>query len=458
MIFKVVDVTSITGHLMTGPLTSWQTRNGPYNVEHLAGMNRDGDLIVFWWSPRHDWQSVNVSQITGPKIASPVTSWQTPNGPFLVEHLAGTSPQGDLLVFWWSPQHDWQALDVTAKTGQRVSGALTSWQTPNGPYNVEHLAGMTPDGDLAVFWWSPRHDWQSVNVSQKVGGQRISGSPASWQTQKPHFLAEYLSCQGPSNSLLVFWWSPRYDWQLINNTPIIRRQVTSPQTAWQSKSGPFTIDHLASVDGEGRLLVFWHSTQWERPWTALMVKFKDDPPNAATDPPTPLDVFYKFFTSKGVDTYNAVRYFSQMSHGNVDPSGSRIIFVTLNANYGDYVPPSDPPPANWHPQYDEYGVLELARQAAKDAGELLDMFVVDVLTSDHGIFPPMAVSAFQMLPTQIADLRTATTGMCNTTAPNRSAMKWGTVSALPTRAQTTLMSTLSIVSVIPSTTGILGTR
>ena len=106
MLPGVVDVTAITGQRVIGPLTSWQTPDGPYIVEHLAGISPTGDVLVFFWSPRHDWQVVSVSQITGQQVVGPVTSWQTPDGPYIVEHLAGMSPTGDMLVFFWSPRHD----------------------------------------------------------------------------------------------------------------------------------------------------------------------------------------------------------------------------------------------------------------------------------------------------------------------------------------------------------------
>src|SRR5690348_5487788 len=89
-----VNITAITGQHVRGPLTSWQTPSGAFLVEHLAGMSLNGDVIVFYWSPQHNWQAVNVSNITGQKIASPLTSWQTPDGPYNVEHLAGIGTQG----------------------------------------------------------------------------------------------------------------------------------------------------------------------------------------------------------------------------------------------------------------------------------------------------------------------------------------------------------------------------
>ena len=64
MLPKTVDITAITGKDVVGPPTSWQTQNGPFNVEHVAAVNANNDLLVFWWSPQHDWQSVNVSAKT----------------------------------------------------------------------------------------------------------------------------------------------------------------------------------------------------------------------------------------------------------------------------------------------------------------------------------------------------------------------------------------------------------
>ncbi len=80
------------------------------------------------------------------RVVGPLTIWQTPNGPLLVEHLAGRDAAGHLLVFWWSPAHDWQVVDVTAITGRTIAGPLTRWQTTNGPYNVEHLAAADAAG------------------------------------------------------------------------------------------------------------------------------------------------------------------------------------------------------------------------------------------------------------------------------------------------------------------------
>lgn len=160
-----------------GPVTGWQTQDGPHTVEHLAGQSPKGDLLVFFRVARTEaWRPVNVSQITGgQKVAGPVTSWQTADGPYNVEHLAGQSPTGDLLVFFWSPRADWQVVNVSQITGgQKIAGPVTNWQKTqadqNGLYNVEYLATQSLTGDRLVFFWSPRANWQVVKGSHVVDG------------------------------------------------------------------------------------------------------------------------------------------------------------------------------------------------------------------------------------------------------------------------------------------------
>jgi hypothetical protein len=123
---NVVNITNITHQKVASPVTSWQTRVGTINVEHLAGLSSTGRLLEFYWSPQHYWQVITTAQV----FASPVTSWlakSVPNGPFNLEHLAGKAPNGDLLVlFRIQPQLNWQVVNLSDKTGQKVSTQLTS--------------------------------------------------------------------------------------------------------------------------------------------------------------------------------------------------------------------------------------------------------------------------------------------------------------------------------------------
>src|SRR5208337_3935627 len=155
--------------------------------EHLAAQAPNGDLIVFYWEPGADWKAVNVTSKTNQKVASAATGWQTPNGNRIVEHLAAQAPTGHLIVFYWEPGADWKAVNVTSITGQKVASAATSWQTPNGKRIVEHLAAQAPNGDLIVFYWEPGADWKAVNVTSKTN-QKVASAPTSWQVPSANLI------------------------------------------------------------------------------------------------------------------------------------------------------------------------------------------------------------------------------------------------------------------------------
>jgi M6 family metalloprotease-like protein len=256
---KSVDVTAITGARVVGPPVSWQTRNGPFNVEHVAAINAANELVAFWWSPQHDWQVVNITAKTGQHVTGGIAAWQTPNGPFLVEHLAARSPSGDLIVFWWSPQHDWQALNVSTKTGHRIAGAPVSWVTPNGTQTVEHLAARGLRQELLVFWWSPSHDWQALDVSAKTG-RHVSNDPTAWQSHNGTMLVEHLAAASPDDTLSVFWWSPAHDWQALNASSIAGGTATGRAASWTTGN----VEHVAVRGRSSELFVYWWTpaTNW----------------------------------------------------------------------------------------------------------------------------------------------------------------------------------------------------
>ena len=110
--------------------------------------------------------------------------------------------------------------------------------------------------------------------------------------------------------------------------------------------------------------------QLSTPWAVLLCKFKDDPPNGPTDPPTPIQVFQNFFTTMGTGTNNAVQFFSDMSHGSRDLSGSQVFWwLTIDATKDAGLSPD--------------ALVRLARQAASQSRIPpihLDQFFGDVVS------------------------------------------------------------------------------
>ena len=253
---KMIDVTNVTGARVNTALTAWITPDGNRLVEHLAGCAPNGDLLVFYWLPGQDWRVVNVTQITGQRVDGPVTSWVVPNGNLLVEHLAGRAPNGDLLVFYWMPGQDWRVVNVSQITGRRVNGPVTSWVTPNGNLLVEHLAGQAPNGELLVFYWMPGQDWKVVSVTQ-ITGQAVAGPVTSWVTPDGNDLVEHLAGRSPNGDLLVFYWTPENDWRVVNVSAITETRAAGPFCSWTTWNGNRLVEHVAGPNDNGDLLVFY---------------------------------------------------------------------------------------------------------------------------------------------------------------------------------------------------------
>src|SRR5699024_5205524 len=70
------------------------------NIEILGSLTPDNSLVLFWWSNSHDWQSINISEMTGKKILSNPDSWNVIDGDRNIEHFAAVDLDNDLIVFW----------------------------------------------------------------------------------------------------------------------------------------------------------------------------------------------------------------------------------------------------------------------------------------------------------------------------------------------------------------------
>jgi hypothetical protein len=102
------------------------------------------------------------------------------------------------------------------------------------------------------------------------------------------------------------------------------------------------------------------------PWAIILCKWKE-----TTTEPRPLAFFQRLFTSSGIGTNNMVDFFDQMSHGNLDLSGSQVFgWYTLNKPQSAYVGNATAGAG----QLDRQGLVNLAKQTAIDAGVPLSTF------------------------------------------------------------------------------------
>ncbi|MEV6597118.1 hypothetical protein AB0M36_09685 [Actinoplanes sp. NPDC051346] len=257
-----VDVSAQTGKSITGPITAWSTGSGSGLVEHIAGTTTSGALVVFWRSQNSGWQVVDASAEAGKQVRanSPLTSWTGKDGDVTVEHVAAVGAGGELLAFWWSPRTGrWQFADATAESGQRIAHGLTSWQTTDGNATVDHIAGVTSDGRLVVFWWAPGGGgWRAVNASGEAGRASLSSHTlTAWKSKDGSFTVEHVAAVGSGGELLVFWWSPRTSrWQFVDASAQAGPRVGGGLTSWTSVDNGVTVEHIGAVSN-ARQLVFW---------------------------------------------------------------------------------------------------------------------------------------------------------------------------------------------------------
>src|SRR5262249_52763110 len=67
-------------------------------------------------------------------------------------------------------------------------------------------------------------------------------------------------------------------------------------------------------------------------WAVILCKFAD-----GTSPTPPLLHYQRLFTGAGSGSFNIVEFFSDMSHGHLDLSGSQVFgWFTLGVNRSDY--------------------------------------------------------------------------------------------------------------------------
>jgi M6 family metalloprotease-like protein len=258
--WQVTDATAESGRKVVGSLTDWLGKNGQYTVEHLAGVAANGNLIVFWWSPESGiWRSVDASAEAGRGglRQATTTSWVTPNGTTNVDHVAAVSTAGDMLVFHWTSSiGHWEVTDATAESGRRVVGGLTNWSTTSGANTVEHVAGVSSTGATSVFWWSPATGaWRAVDATRIARGPAAAGGawflPAAPGTTKPEMVVTRSTVGG----LLLHWWSSALDWQVTDLAATTGSEIGGDPVTWRLASGA-SAERIAVRATNGHLLVF----------------------------------------------------------------------------------------------------------------------------------------------------------------------------------------------------------
>ena len=244
---------------VAGPVTAWKTPDGPYTVEHLAGRTPAGRLLLFYRSSRNDiWQVVDVTAKTGRRIADTVTAWQTPNGPYNVEHLAGATRPGTSSRSGGRPRATGRQSTSRLGPAAGIASPVTAWQLCSRGVLTAYLAATGSDGRVKVFWWAPSHDWRAQSVLQ-----RSPAGVTSWLVGK----VEHLAGARRDGTLVVLWRHGGRRWKTVDVTARMGERIAGRPAAYQVRDGSENVELLGARSASGHLILHWWKPS--RDWQAL---------------------------------------------------------------------------------------------------------------------------------------------------------------------------------------------
>ncbi len=158
------DLSAVTGApALSGGLTVYLT---PWSGINIAGVDLDGKLSVTWWVPSFggDWLTTNLTNAySGPileasSVASYVTSWGGLN-------VAGLDSNGDVVVYWWAPGLDtWYVANLSNLVDAPIAGGSLTGVTVSATGDINVFA-TTDDDQLIRLVWEVGGDWQIEMVT-----------------------------------------------------------------------------------------------------------------------------------------------------------------------------------------------------------------------------------------------------------------------------------------------------
>ena len=221
------------------------------NAMYVAGLNADGDLILYQ-NTDGTWQQRNLSDEffggqgpgwTGEMFAF-TTSWDAVN-------LVGLDASGDITTVWTAPGlNGWESSNLSAIAGAPTfTGGLSAYTTPWSGVNV---TAIDTDGDLNVVWWVPQFegDWVVTNFNDQFDGPGLMAETiTSYRTPWNGLNIAGLDAQG---ALHVFWWVPEFAADPSNDFWRVENLSDDFDSASRMPVGPLT----AQVTGDGVIGIF----------------------------------------------------------------------------------------------------------------------------------------------------------------------------------------------------------
>lgn len=280
----------------------------------VAGVNRDGDPVLFQQLPGLSWRAVDLREATdAPPIISNVVTWvdrkdgltyaaaNTGSGVVLftnragqwtlrnlsgevsgaqgvtselsvfvettgIVNIAGLNGQGQLVLFTQTGggsagAYEWTFTNIVTRDlqpqGQTmpafVDGRIISYVTS---WNGLNVAGLTAGGEIHTVWWAPGlMRWQTTNLSAVTGAGALSGGLTVYLTPWGGINLAGINTQ---SKVSVTWWVPGFggEWRSNNLTdetggPALEAEsITSYVTAWGALN-------IAGLNSEGKVVIYW---------------------------------------------------------------------------------------------------------------------------------------------------------------------------------------------------------
>lgn len=195
----------LLGSTLIAYVTGW-------NALTIAGLDTSGRVRAAWWAPGLErWQSSDLSAITGaPQYQGAISAYLTPwNG----INIAGTDVNGDLSVVWWVPSFggQWQLtkLNRVLNGPDFVEGSIASWVTPWGGINI---SGLTEQGDVVVYWWTPDPGtWSTTTLSDYISEVEPPSSGVVGHTSNRGVIT--IVGLSDAGDLVRYWWEAGQPWR-----------------------------------------------------------------------------------------------------------------------------------------------------------------------------------------------------------------------------------------------------
>jgi hypothetical protein len=249
---EIQDVTQATGKRFPGGITGWGADMGTIQNDYvrLGGVDSAGHLWFMRWVASSFWLTMDLSASTGYYLgANSLVGFEG----FGTQYISGIDPQGHLLVFRsdLAKPAVWVVDDLGSPGGQTIVAVAGMWLTGIvGHANcADHLVALTSGGHV-MHLSRPvaTKAWVAEDVTAKTGVSVASCVPGSGQHVDDDTFVNHIWGVTPSGDLVVFWdYASSDNWQVVNITQKTGAKVAGPLIWWYSYEDKQWNDNVAAV-------------------------------------------------------------------------------------------------------------------------------------------------------------------------------------------------------------------